>query len=133
MEEYLVIGRTNGTTRQGSPYATLKVAKSKEESFAISVWDLSPTAGPMLGQLVSFFSIKDFQGKMSCGATDLRLGSMPDAMHPLYHLVHSISKSFILIQVDTQVGCEVQFASQVAYDALEEGVDRLNTEVVVIM
>ena len=54
-------------------------------------------------------------------------------MHPLYHLVHSISKSFILIQVDTQVGCEVQFASQVAYDALEEGVDRLNTEVVVIM
>ena len=41
----------------------------------------------MLGQLVSFFSIKDFQGKMSCGATDLRLGSMPDAMHPLYHLL----------------------------------------------
>ena len=87
MEEYLVIGRTNGTTRQGSPYATLKVAKSKEESFTISVWDLSPTAGPMLGQLVSFFSIKDFQGKMSCSATDLRLGSMPDAMHPLYHLL----------------------------------------------
>lgn len=87
MEEYLVIGRANGTTRQGSPYATLKVAASKEKSFAVSVWDLAPNAGPVLGQLVSFYNLKDFQGKMSCSAIDLRVGSMPDAMHPLYHLL----------------------------------------------
>lgn len=86
MKEYLVISRTNGTTRQGSPYVTLKVA-SEDEVMNVSVWDVLPTADPVIGQLVSFHALKDFQGKKSCGLADLCCGGMPDAMHPLYNLL----------------------------------------------
>ena len=38
-EDFLVIGRTNGTTRNGSPYVMLKVA-NKTETLNINVWDV---------------------------------------------------------------------------------------------
>lgn len=86
MKDYLVISRANSTTRNGSPYAVLKVA-DKEETFNLSVWDLQPTAAPVVGQLVSFSNIKDNAGKKSCGLLDLHAKEMPSADHPLFHLL----------------------------------------------
>ncbi len=86
MKEYLVISRNNGTTRQGSPYALLKVADT-EENINIAVWDLAPSAQPEVGQLVSFCVVNDNGGKKSCSARDLLPGGFPDAAHPLYSLL----------------------------------------------
>ena len=86
IKEYLVLSRNNGTTRTGSPYAVLKVA-DLTETINISVWDLQPTAEPKVGQLVSFYAIKDNAGKKSCSVTDMRPGAMPLLDHPLYNLL----------------------------------------------
>ena len=51
MKEFLVISRTNGTTRTGSPYALLKVADTIE-TLNVAVWDLTPESKPEVGQLV---------------------------------------------------------------------------------
>lgn len=86
MNEYLVLSRTNGTTRKGSPYALLKVANT-DETLNLAVWDLAPTAQPEVGQLVTIYMITEKEGKKSCGAQDLSAGGIPDASHPLYHLL----------------------------------------------
>ena len=86
MNEYLVLSRTNGTTRKGSPYALLKVANT-DETLNLAVWDLAPTAQPEVGQLVTIYMITEKEGKKSCGAQDLASGGFPDAGHPLYHLL----------------------------------------------
>ena len=85
-KEFLVIGRANATTRQGSPYALLKVADG-EQSFSVSVWDVAPDMAPFPGQLVQFVQVKDFGGKKSCSLTDMVLGLMADENHPLYGLI----------------------------------------------
>ena len=85
-KEFLVIGRANATTRQGSPYALLKVA-DVEQSFSVSVWDVAPDMAPFPGQLVQFVQVKDFGGKKSCSLTDMVLGLMADEEHPLYGLI----------------------------------------------
>ena len=85
-KEFLVIGRANATTRQGSPYALLKVADA-EQSFSVSVWDVAPDMAPFPGQLVQFVQVKDFGGKKSCSLTDIVLGLMADENHPLYGLI----------------------------------------------
>ena len=85
-KEFLVIGRANATTRQGSPYALLKVADGKQ-SFSVSVWDVAPDMAPFPGQLVQFVQVKDFGGKKSCSLTDMVLGLMADENHPLYGLI----------------------------------------------
>lgn len=86
MTEYIVLGRTNGTTKTGSPFATLKVANTSE-TINVAVWDLGPMQGPEVGRVISFFSLKDNQGKKSCSATDINLGPMPSPSHPLYNLL----------------------------------------------
>lgn len=86
MNEYLVLSRTNGTTRTGSPYALLKVANT-DETLNLAVWDLASTAQPEVGQLVTIYMITEKGGKKSCGAQDLAAGGIPDASHPLYHLL----------------------------------------------
>lgn len=85
-KEFLVIGRANATTRQGSPYALLKVADA-EQSFSVSVWDVAIDMAPFPGQLVQFMQVKDFGGKKSCSLTDMVLGLMADENHPLYGLI----------------------------------------------
>lgn len=85
-KEYIVLSRSNGTTRTGSPYATLKCA-SLTDTMNISVWDLQPTAEPVIGQLVSFYSIKDNAGKKSCSLIDMKPGQMPLMDHPLYNML----------------------------------------------
>ena len=85
-KEFIVIGRANATTRQGSPYALLKVADA-EQSFSVSVWDVAIDMAPFPGQLVQFMQVKDFGGKKSCALTDMVLGLMADEKHPLYGLI----------------------------------------------
>ena len=85
-KEFMVIGRANATTRQGSPYALLKVTDA-EQSFSVSVWDVAPDMAPFPGQLVQFVQVKDFGGKKSCSLTDMVLGLMADENHPLYALI----------------------------------------------
>lgn len=91
-QEYLVIGRVNALTRNGNPYATLKVAGADDERFNIMVWDLAPSDAPEVGQLVRFRNIRDNTGKKSCALQDMETGIMPDASHPLYGLMpHPVS------------------------------------------
>ena len=86
MPEYIVTGRSNGTTRLGSPYCNLKV-KNLEEEFTLAVWDVAPDDAPAVGQLVSFLNIQNSDGKRSARRGDMRPGAMPDAGHPLYALL----------------------------------------------
>ena len=84
--EYLVISRSNGTTKTGSPYASLKVANLLE-TINVAVWDMQPTAEPQVGQLVFFYNLKDNDGKKSCDFRDLKCGGEPLFDHPLYNLL----------------------------------------------
>lgn len=86
MSPFIVLSRTNGTTRMGSPYCTLKL-KNLEEEFNIAVWDVAPDEPPVVGQLVSFVSVQNNDGHRSARKADMRPGAMPDAAHPLYHLI----------------------------------------------
>lgn len=86
MKEYIVLARQNGTTKTGSPFATLKVA-NKEEIINLAVWELAPQQEPVVGRIVSFYSMKDNQGKKSCNVMDVKNGPMPDPSHPLYDLL----------------------------------------------
>ena len=81
--QYIVIGRSNATTRMGSPYALLKVTDGTE-TLNVNVWDVAPQAPPVIGQLVSFALLKDNAGKKSCGLADMLVGPMATEGHPLY-------------------------------------------------
>ena len=78
MKEFLVISRTNGTTRTGSPYALLKVADTIE-TLNVAVWDLTPESKPEVGQLVSISLINHKGGKKSCSARDVIPATIPIA------------------------------------------------------
>ncbi|MBP5508911.1 MAG: HD domain-containing protein [Prevotella sp.] len=92
MEEYIIISRSNGTTRKGDPYCTLKVKNQKEEA-TISVWDVKPEDEPKVGQLVSFTNIQDNDGKKSARRNEMVPGIIPDEQHPLYRLLpHPIKR-----------------------------------------
>ena len=72
-KEYLVVGRTNGTTRTGSAFCTLKL-KTLDEELTVAVWDVPPTAEPSVGQLVTFATIQDNDGKKSARRADMMPG-----------------------------------------------------------
>ena len=85
-KEYLVVGRTNGTTRRGDPFCTLKL-KTLDEEMTVAVWDVQPTDDPVVGQLVSFFNIQDADGKKSARKADMHPGAMAQEGHPFYDLL----------------------------------------------
>lgn len=84
--EYLVVGRTNGTTKRGDPFCTLKL-KNLDEEINVAVWDVMPTGEPIVGQLVSFFNIAENDGKKSARKTDMHPGAIVQEGHPLYDLL----------------------------------------------
>ncbi|MBR3513509.1 MAG: HD domain-containing protein [Bacteroidaceae bacterium] len=86
MKEYIVLSRQNNTTKTGSPFATLKVA-NLEETLNVAVWDLPANAEPVVGRIVSFYVIRDNQGKKACNRTDLKVMDFPTENHPLYNLL----------------------------------------------
>ena len=86
MTEYLVISRSNGTTKTGSPFCTLKL-KNLTEEFQLAVWDVRPTDEPVVGQTVSFFAIQDNGDKKSARKLDMHPGMVPQEGHPLFNLV----------------------------------------------
>ena len=91
-KEYIVIGRSESTTRTGSPFCKLKL-KNQEEELTIAVWDVLPSDPPKFGQLVSFTSIQDNGGNKSARKADMHPGLMPQEGHPLYELLpHPIKK-----------------------------------------
>ena len=84
--DYIVVGRTNSTTRLGSPYCSLKLRNADSEA-TIAVWDVTPSEPPQVGQLVSFTNIQENDGKRSARKADMRPGVMPEETHPLYRLL----------------------------------------------
>ena len=86
VKEFIVIGRQNSTTRQGSPYAILKVADT-DEQFTVSVWDVAPEMPPMQGYIVQFHNLRVFNGNRSCSLADMVVGLEADKSHPLYNLI----------------------------------------------
>ncbi len=92
MTQYVVTSRANAVTKTNAPYAVLKVA-SQEGAFSITVWDLAPQQQPQQGEVVSFISIRDQQGKRSCSASEIVMGPPLTPDHPLYALVpHPIER-----------------------------------------
>ena len=86
MTEYIVVGRSNGTTRMGSPYCSLKI-KNNNEELTVAVWDVAPNDPPVVGHLVSFAYMQNNDGKCSAHKSDLRPGMIDDDSHPLYGLI----------------------------------------------
>ena len=84
--EYLVVGRTNGTTRTGSAFCTRKL-KTLDDEMTVAVWDVTPDADPQVGQLVSFSNIQDNDGKKSARKNEMMPRGMAQEGHPLYHLL----------------------------------------------
>ena len=84
--QYIVLGRSNGTTRMGSPYCSLKI-KSLEEELSIAVWDVAPDDPPIVGQLVSFVRIQNNDGKCSARKAEMQPGAIADPSHPLYGFI----------------------------------------------
>ena len=80
------MGRTNGTTKRGDPFCTLKL-KDLEEEITVTVWDVLPTAEPTVGQLVTFFNIQENDGKKSARKADMHSGAVVQEGHPLYDLL----------------------------------------------
>lgn len=85
-KEYIVVGRSEGTTKTGSPFCKLKL-KNLDEELSLAVWDVAPTDPPVFGQLVSFMSIQDNGGNKSARKLDMHPGMMPQEDHPLYNLL----------------------------------------------
>lgn len=85
-KEYLVVSRSNGTTKRGDPFCTLKL-KNLEEELTVAVWDVNPASEPVVGQTVSFSLIQDNDGKKSARKLDMHPGMMPQEGHPLYNLL----------------------------------------------
>lgn len=86
MKEYIVLSRQNSTTKTGSPFATIKVA-NLNEVLNVAVWELPPTDEPVVGRIVSFYVLKDNQGKKACNRSDLKVLDFPTENHPLYNLL----------------------------------------------
>lgn len=85
-KEYIVLSRQDGVARNNSPYVTLKIAN--EEGYTnISVFDVPKSSGPKVGQLVTFITIRDNQGKKSASSMDMIVGKFPTEQHPLYPLI----------------------------------------------
>ncbi|MCQ2197474.1 MAG: HD domain-containing protein [Bacteroidaceae bacterium] len=89
--EYITLSRSNGITSKGSPYVTLKLA-NLEETITLAVWDVAPTQGPAVGQLVRFLNIRDNAGKKSANLSDMMPShqedfKVPSPEHPLYSLI----------------------------------------------
>lgn len=84
--EYITLNRSNGVTKQGSPFAQFKLA-NETEMFQLAVWDCAPSMGPQPGQLVYFMSIQERDGKRSANARDMRVGQVAAPDHPLYQLM----------------------------------------------
>lgn len=92
-KEYIVLSRQDSVARNGSPFINLKVA-SLEGNEQICVFDVQKNAGPKVGQLVRFMTIRDNQGKKSATNMDMIPGTMPTELHPLYKFVpHPVSRA----------------------------------------
>lgn len=85
-KEYIVLSRQDAVARNNSPYVNLKIANTQGYE-NICVFDVPKTSGPKVGQLVTFITIRDNQGKKSASNMDMIVGSFPNEQHPLYALV----------------------------------------------
>lgn len=86
--QYITLSRTDGITSKGAPYITLKLRCLEEKDpINVAVWDTASNQGPQVGQLVTFLSIRDNQGKKSAGYGDMMNIQNPSPEHPLYHFV----------------------------------------------
>lgn len=120
--DYLVVGRTNGTTRLGSPFCNLRL-KNEEEEINLAVWDVASTEAPAVGQLVRFAYIQDNDGKRSARKADMLPLDMVMPGHPLYGLLpHPIErelwKNTILHLLDMSEGSELNDLIAYAADKL---------------
>lgn len=85
-KEYIVLSRQDSVARNGSAFVNLKIA-NLEGNENICVFDVQKTGGPAIGQIVSFTSMREYQGKKSANNTDMKLGAIPTEKHPLYKLI----------------------------------------------
>ncbi len=85
--EYIVLSRQDAVARNNSPYVNLKIASIENGNETICVFDVPKEAGPKVGQTVTFTEIRDYQGKKSANAMNMRVGEEPAETDPLYKLI----------------------------------------------
>lgn len=85
-KEYIVLSRQDSVARNGSAFVNLKIA-NLEGNENVCVFDVQKTGGPAVGQLVSFNSMREYQGKKSANNNDMIVGAIPTEDHPLYKLI----------------------------------------------
>lgn len=104
MLEYLCIGRSNGTTKTGSPYCTLKLA-NLDEVINVAVWDVASEVGPQPGQIARFHTIQDREGKKSANGRDMVTGVNVTEEHPFWKLMpHPVKRSEWTASFDVLLG-----------------------------
>ena len=83
---YLVIGSSSAKARTGGDYCSLKL-KNLEEEGNVNVCDVAPDERPNIGELVSFKSLQEREGKFSANKRDLQNNGLAQPGHPLYGLL----------------------------------------------
>lgn len=92
--EYLVVGRSNATTKKGDPFCLLKLKDEQNNDYSLAVWDVAPTDEPVPGQLVSFFAIQESGDKRSARKNDMHPGRMVQEGDAFYSLLpHPIPRA----------------------------------------
>lgn len=112
-QDYIVLGRTNGTAKNGGKYATLKVAAKKGEAISLQVWNIEDTDEPAIGDIINFDLDAVRQQKYpNKGDFGYFRGCRPATENdPLYNLIgHPISKADWDECIDHLLGyCSDQF------------------------
>lgn len=92
-KEYIVLSRQDAVARNNSPYVNLKVMSLEDGNETICVFDVPKTAGPRVGQLVRFLTIRENKGSKTATNMDMIPGAIPTELHPLYKFVpHPVKK-----------------------------------------
>ena len=85
-KRFIVLSRTNNTTRNGSTFCTLKVA-NREENFDLKVWDIKPEEGPKKAFIIEPANIREDNYGKSCTLADLTIVGLAKENDPLYTLL----------------------------------------------
>lgn len=87
MTRYIVTSRQDAVARNGSPYINIKIASVENGNETVCVFDVAKDMGPMVGQVVEFTNLRDYQGKKSTTRMEMKVSPEPNETDPLYNLI----------------------------------------------
>lgn len=85
-KRFIVLSRTNSTTRNGSTFSTLKLA-NREENFDLKIWDIKPEEGPKKAFIIEPTNIREDNYGKSCYLADVTIVGPAEENDLLYTLL----------------------------------------------